>query len=221
MNETVKNRELREKIAQDYEWGFVSDVEQEFAPKGLSEDTVRFISAKKNEPEWMLDWRLKAFHAWLAMEEVSWAKLDIPPIAYQDAYYYAAPKAKPKLQSLDELDPDPPPDRRPHQVKAGVGDSRHASLRDERDVALAEALEEEADARPLVVLVVAHQRLVNVKVVEEPAGRAGVLGRDERHLAHNPKGAEGDVFKIADWRPDEIEDAHRLNPARTGHARRL
>ena len=65
-------------IAQDYEWGFSSDIEQEFAPKGLNEDTVRFISAKKNEPEWMLDWRLKAYRAWLEMEEVSWAKLDIP-----------------------------------------------------------------------------------------------------------------------------------------------
>ena len=106
MNEAVKNQELRDKIAQDYEWGFFSDIEQEFAPKGLSEDTVRFISAKKNEPEWMLDWRLKAYRAWLEMEEVSWAKLDIPPIDYQDAYYYAAPKAKPKLGSLDEVDPE-------------------------------------------------------------------------------------------------------------------
>src|SRR5437763_11142153 len=106
MNEAVRNRELKGKIAQDYEWGFVSDVEQEFAPKGLSEDTVRFISAKKGEPEWMLDWRLKAYRAWLEMEEVSWAKLDIPEIDYQDAYYYAAPKAKPKLGSLDEVDPE-------------------------------------------------------------------------------------------------------------------
>src|SRR3954451_9499681 len=106
MNEAVKNQELRDKIAQDYEWGFVSDVEQEFAPKGLSEDTVRFISAKKSEPEWMLDWRLKAYRAWLDMEEVSWAKLDIPEIDYQDAYYYAAPKERPKLASLDELDPE-------------------------------------------------------------------------------------------------------------------
>src|SRR5690348_6938288 len=106
MNEAVKNKELKERVDKDYEWGFVSDVEQEFAPKGLSEDTVRFISAKKNEPEWMLDWRLKAYRAWLEMEEVGWAKLDIPPIDYQDAYYYAAPKAKPKLASLDELDPE-------------------------------------------------------------------------------------------------------------------
>jgi len=106
MNEAVKNRELRDKIAQDYEWGFVSDVEQEFAPKGLNEDTVRFISGKKGEPEWMLEWRLKAYRAWPEMEEVTWAKLDIPEIDYQDAYYYAAPKAKPKLASLDELDPE-------------------------------------------------------------------------------------------------------------------
>ena len=94
-----------EKLA-TYEWGFTSDIEQEFAPKGLNEDTVRFISAKKGEPEWMLDWRLKAYRAWLEMEEVSWAKLDIPEIDYQDAYYYAAPKQKPKLASLDELDPE-------------------------------------------------------------------------------------------------------------------
>ena len=100
------NAEFREAIAKDYEWGFSSDIEQEFAPKGLSEDTVRFISAKKNEPEWMLDWRLKAYAAWLTMEEVDWAKLDIPPIDYQDAYYYAAPKVKPKLGSLDEVDPE-------------------------------------------------------------------------------------------------------------------
>src|SRR3954467_1921064 len=106
MNEAVKNRELKERVDRDYEWGFVSDVEQEFAPKGLSEDTVRFISGKKNEPEWMLEWRLKAYRAWLEMEEVSWAKLDIPEIDYQDAYYYPAPKERPKLASLDELDPE-------------------------------------------------------------------------------------------------------------------
>ncbi|MEO7655036.1 MAG: Fe-S cluster assembly protein SufB, partial [Sphingomicrobium sp.] len=106
MNEAVKNREIKEKIAQDYEWGFSSDIEQEFAPKGLNEDTVRFISGKKNEPEWMLEWRLKAYRSWLTMEEVDWAKLDLPRIDYQDAFYYAAPKAKPKLGSLDEVDPE-------------------------------------------------------------------------------------------------------------------
>ena len=89
-----------------YEWGFNTEIEQEFAPKGLNEDTVRFISAKKNEPEWMLDWRLKAFRLWQTMEAPDWAKLNVPPIDYQDAYYYAAPKKKPKLGSLDEVDPE-------------------------------------------------------------------------------------------------------------------
>ncbi len=89
-----------------YEWGFTSDIEQEFAPKGLNEDIVRFISAKKDEPQWMLDYRLKAYRHWLTMESPDWAKLDIAPIDYQDAYYYAAPKEKPKLGSLDEVDPE-------------------------------------------------------------------------------------------------------------------
>src|SRR5688572_28654151 len=104
--EVVTNREARETLAKDYEWGFSSDIEQEFAPKGLDESTVRFISAKKNEPEWMLEWRLKAYRAWLEMKEVSWAKLNLPSIDYQDAYYYAEPKKKPKLGSLDEVDPE-------------------------------------------------------------------------------------------------------------------
>jgi Fe-S cluster assembly protein SufB len=104
----VRNRDAQEAAdrASTYEWGFSSDIEQEFAPKGLSEDTVRFISAKKQEPGWMLEWRLKAYRAWLTMAEVSWAKLDIPEIDFQDAYYYAEPKAKEKLGSLDEVDPE-------------------------------------------------------------------------------------------------------------------
>ena len=77
-----------------YEWGFATEIEQDFAPKGLSEDTVRYISAKKGEPEWMLDWRLKAFRLWQTLETPDWAKLNIPPIDYQDAYYYAEPKQK-------------------------------------------------------------------------------------------------------------------------------
>ena len=75
----------------DYEHGWSSTIETDFAPKGLTEDTVRFISAKKNEPEWMLDWRLKAFRHWQTMDTPDWAKLNVPPIDYQDAYYYAAP----------------------------------------------------------------------------------------------------------------------------------
>lgn len=98
-------REAAARVA-DYEHGWASDIEQEFAPKGLSEDTVRFISAKKNEPEWMLDWRLKAYRHWLTMTPPNWAKLNVPPIDYQDAYYYAAPKPKKELASLDEVDPE-------------------------------------------------------------------------------------------------------------------
>ncbi len=92
--------------ASTYEFGWSSDIEQDFAPKGLNEDTVRFISDKKGEPEWMLDWRLKAFRLWEKMEAPDWAKLDIPMIDYQDAYYYAEPKPKEKLGSLDEVDPE-------------------------------------------------------------------------------------------------------------------
>ena len=89
-----------------YKWGFETDIEMEFAPKGLNEDIVRFISAKKNEPEWLLEWRLKAFALWKTMEEPRWAAVSYPPIDYQDAYYYAAPKTKAKPKSLDEVDPE-------------------------------------------------------------------------------------------------------------------
>ncbi len=102
------NAEAREAVdkASAYEFGWSSDIEQDFAPKGLNEDTVRFISDKKGEPEWMLDWRLKAFRQWEKMESPDWAKLEIPMIDYQDAYYYAEPKPKEKLGSLDEVDPE-------------------------------------------------------------------------------------------------------------------
>ena len=102
----TRNAEALAAANKKYEWGFSSDIEQDFAPKGLNEDTVRFISAKKNEPEWMLDWRLKAFRMWQEMEFPEWAKLAIPEIDYQDAYYYAEPKAKPTVGSLDEIDPE-------------------------------------------------------------------------------------------------------------------
>ncbi len=92
--------------ADKYKHGFVTDIAQEFADKGLSADTVRFISAKKNEPQWMLDWRLEAFERWLELEEPKWAKLNFPRIDYQDLYYYAAPKEKLLLNSLDEVDPE-------------------------------------------------------------------------------------------------------------------
>jgi Fe-S cluster assembly protein SufB len=92
-------------IGQKYEAGFITDIESDFAPKGLSEDTIRFISAKKNEPQWLLDSRLKAYRHWLTLPEPQWARVKFPAIDYQDAYYYAAPKSAATPKSLDELDP--------------------------------------------------------------------------------------------------------------------
>jgi Fe-S cluster assembly protein SufB len=88
-----------------YKYGFETDIESDMAPKGLSEDTVRFISAKKNEPEWMLEWRLDAYRRFLTMTEPTWAKVHYPAIDLQDMYYYAAPKSSPAPKSLDEVDP--------------------------------------------------------------------------------------------------------------------
>jgi len=92
-------------IGEQYKYGFVTDIEIEFAPKGLNEDIVRLISEKKEEPEWMLEWRLKAYRHWLTMEEPKWQKPQYPAIDYQDSYYYAAPKSGDKPKSLDEVDP--------------------------------------------------------------------------------------------------------------------
>jgi Fe-S cluster assembly protein SufB len=92
-------------LGEKYKYGFVTDIETERAPKGLNEETVRFISARKGEPDWMLEWRLGAFRRWQTMKEPKWARVHYPPIDYQDAYYYAAPKHTPKKQSLDEVDP--------------------------------------------------------------------------------------------------------------------
>ncbi len=95
-----------EELSGVYEAGFITEIETDKAPKGLSEDIVRFISAKKNEPEWMLEKRLKAYNHWLKMPEPDWAKLEISPIDYQDSYYYAAPKSMENApESLDDVDP--------------------------------------------------------------------------------------------------------------------
>jgi len=90
----------------EYKYGWTSDIESEVAPKGLDESTVRLISSKKNEPEWLLEWRLKAFELWKNLEEPDWAKVNYPKIDFQDIIYYAAPKPKKKLDSLDEVDPE-------------------------------------------------------------------------------------------------------------------
>ena len=89
-----------------YKYGFVTDIESEKAPKGLNEDVVRFISAKKGEPEWLLAWRLDAYRRWLTMETPRWARVDYPEIDFQDLYYFSAPKSMPAPKSLDEVDPE-------------------------------------------------------------------------------------------------------------------
>jgi Fe-S cluster assembly protein SufB len=104
VQETVE--QVRRIDVDQYKYGFITDIESEKPPKGLSEDTIRFISAKKDEPEWMLNWRLDAYRRWLTMREPRWARVEYPQIDYQDLYYYAAPKRKAGPKSLDEIDPE-------------------------------------------------------------------------------------------------------------------
>jgi len=104
MNEVLST--IEQTVLTDYKYGFVSDIEADEAPKGLSEDTIRFISDRKKEPEWMLEWRLKAYRQWLKMEEPKWPNVTYPPIDFQDIIFYSAPKKKLRLNSLDEIDPE-------------------------------------------------------------------------------------------------------------------
>src|SRR5215467_7292043 len=101
---------IRDLAERDYKWGFVTEVEEERVPRGLNEDIIRLISAKKNEPEFMLEWRMKAYRYWASLAqsqaEPKWANIKYGPIDYQDIVYYSAPKQKAKLNSLDELDPE-------------------------------------------------------------------------------------------------------------------
>jgi len=97
---------LQNLVGQPYKHGFVTDIESDVAPKGLNENTIRMISAKKNEPEWLLEFRLKSYQAWLKMEEPKWPNVHYPKIDFQAISYYAAPKQKPKLKSMDEVDPE-------------------------------------------------------------------------------------------------------------------
>ncbi len=100
------NQVLDEFTSKEYEHGWNVDLEVDEAPKGLSEDTVRFISARKNEPSWLLEWRLEAFRSWMQMTEPNWSNVHHPPINYQDIIYYSAPKKKAQLNNLNEVDPD-------------------------------------------------------------------------------------------------------------------
>src|SRR5687768_8417892 len=97
---------IEELATREYKYGFYTDVESETIPKGLNEDVVRLISEKKGEPEWLLEWRLKAYRLWLTMKEPTWQNVKYDPINYQDIVYYSAPKKKKALNSLDEVDPE-------------------------------------------------------------------------------------------------------------------
>jgi Fe-S cluster assembly protein SufB len=99
-------RSIQEMADQEYKYGFVTDIEAETLPKGLNEEIIRLISAKKNEPEFMLDWRLRSFRHWLTMKEPHWPNVSFPPINYQDIIYYSAPRQKKALKGLDEVDPE-------------------------------------------------------------------------------------------------------------------
>ena len=102
-----KNQQIIDSaIKQEYEYGFVTDIDQDTIAPGLSDDVIKFISSKKNEPDWLLDWRLKAYHRWLKMEEPDWSKLNYSKIDFQSISYYSAPKKQKKLKSLDEVDPE-------------------------------------------------------------------------------------------------------------------
>ena len=106
MSMSDEDKIIEEATSGDYKYGFVSNIDSELAQKGLTEETIRFISDKKSEPEWLLDWRLKAFKIWKKMEEPDWAHISYPKPNFQDIIYYAAPKPKKKYESLDEVDPE-------------------------------------------------------------------------------------------------------------------
>src|SRR5262245_58742488 len=103
---TTATNAIEEFASKEYRWGFVTDIEAETVPKGLNEDIIRLISAKKREPEWLLEWRLKAYRHWLTLQEPTWPNIHYKTPDYQDIIYYSSPKPKKQLNSLDEVDPE-------------------------------------------------------------------------------------------------------------------
>src|SRR5262245_21492468 len=103
---TTATDTIQELANREYKYGFVTDVETDTVPPGLNEDVIRLISAKKQEPDWLLEWRLKAYRHWLTMKEPKWAHVHYPQVNFQEIAYYSAPRPKKKLNSLDEVDPE-------------------------------------------------------------------------------------------------------------------
>ena len=228
----ARNSEAAAAVAEtsNYKWGFTSEVEQEFAPKGLNEDIVRFISAKKNEPQWMLDWRLDAFRHWLTMESPDWAKLSIPPIDYQDAYYYAAPKAKPTLASLDEVDPEI---RRVYEklgipieeqkVLAGVEGARKVAVDAVFDsVSVATTFREELKKAGVIFLSISEAVREHPEMVRKWLGRV-VPVKDNYFAALNAAVFSDGTFVYVPEGvrcPMELSTYFRINAANTGQFER-
>src|SRR5438105_2252215 len=103
---STETNTIEQLATKEYKYGFITDIEAESVPKGLNEEIIRTISAKKHEPEWLLEWRLKAYRHWLTMKEPTWANVKYGPIDYQGIIYYSAPKQKKSPKSLDEIDPE-------------------------------------------------------------------------------------------------------------------
>jgi Fe-S cluster assembly protein SufB len=228
----VRNREAQDAAdrAATYEWGFTSDIETDFAPKGLSEDTVRFISAKKNEPEWMLEWRLKAYAKWLEMRAPDWAKLNVPPIDYQDAYYYAAPKKKAELKSLDELDPEI---RRTYEklgipieeqkVLAGVEGARKVAVDAVFDsVSVATTFREELKKAGVIFLSISEAIREHPELVKRWLGRVVPVHDNYFATLNSAVFSDGTFVYIPEGVrcPMELSTYFRINAANTGQFER-
>ncbi|QIQ87438.1 Fe-S cluster assembly protein SufB [Erythrobacter sp.] len=230
--EELTDREARDAAARaaEYEHGWSSEIETEFAPKGLNEDTVRFISAKKGEPEWMLDWRLKAFRMWQDMPEPDWAKVGYPPIDYQDAYYYAAPKKKAELESLDELDPEiksvydklgiPVAEQ---EVLAGVKGARKVAVDAVFDsVSVATTFREELQKAGVIFLSISEAIKEHPELVKKWLGR--VVPRNDNYFAclNSAVFSDGTFVYIPEGVrcPMELSTYFRINAENTGQFER-
>ncbi|MGV6800738.1 MAG: Fe-S cluster assembly protein SufB [bacterium] len=159
------------KSLETYKYGFTTDIESVKAPKGLTEDTIRFISAKKEEPEWMLEWRLEAYQRWLTMEEPKWAHVNYPDIDYQDAYYYAEPKAGAKYDSIDDV----PEEILADFKKLGIPLREAEVLLGVKGAAASAAEGRNAPARPKVAVDAVFDSVSVATTFQEELKKAGVI----------------------------------------------
>src|SRR6202043_627836 len=215
-----------------YKYGFETLIESEKAPKGLSEDTVRFISAKKNEPDWMLAWRLDAYRHWLTMREPTWARVDYPKIDYQDMYYYSAPKRK-ALASLDEVDPEilktyeklgiP---LREQEMLAGVerpqGSSRVAVDAVFDSVSVATTFKEELKKAGVVFMPISEAVREHPDLVKKYLGSVGPVSDNFFATLNSAVYSDGSFVYVPPGVrcPMELSTYFRINAAKTGQFER-